>query len=249
MNNKFMEKFPNKSYFSYEDILRQSITEGIKYTESYYKQRQEAINHILQNLNIDVSDFKQKDNKYYFPVLFAEIIYIIAIDLEKNPTKFSISSKLKRNKIEEISFDDRLSFMIEIFTELKKDYPTYKSIIDETACYFLYPYYNVKDLNICIQKLNNMIQDIELPLISYNPDQNHKIHEFLKTDKGKVFIQNNIQEYNSNTTKMEEELIEQLLSIDSSNPIMIPTNELNEQIQKTKNEIDKLQNFLKSYKI
>lgn len=246
MKDDFIKKFPDKTYFAYDEILKQSISKGIKYTNDYYKQKQEAINHILKNLNIDVSAFKQKDNKYYFPILFAEIIYIIAKDLENNPTKFSISSKLKRNKIEEISFDDRLSFMIEIFTELKKDYPSYKSIIDETACYFLYPYYNVKDLTICIEKLNDMIQNIELPLISYNPNQNKLVHDFLKTDQGKTFIENNIGEYNSNTTKNEEQLIEQLLSIDSSKKIMIPTDELNEQIEKIKIEIDKLQDILKN---
>lgn len=246
MKGDFVKDFPDKTHFTYDEILKQSISDGIKYTGDYYKQKQEAINHILKNLNIDVSAFKQKDNKYYFPILFAEIIYIIAKDLENNPTKFSITSKLKRNRIEELSFDDRLSFMIEIFTELKKDYPSYKSIIDETACYFLYPYYNVKDLTICIEKLNDMIQNIELPLISYNPNQNKLVHDFLKTDQGKKFIENNVQEYNSNISEYEEQLIEQLLSIDSSNKIMTPTDELDKQIEIIKNEIDKLQNILKN---
>lgn len=246
MKGDFVKDFPDKTHFTYDEILKQSISDGIKYTGDYYKQKQEAINHILKNLNIDVSAFKQKDNKYYFPILFAEIIYIIAKDLENNPTKFSITSKLKRNRIEELSFDDRLSFMIEIFTELKKDYPSYKSIIDETACYFLYPYYNVKDLTICIEKLNDMIQNIELPLISYNPNQNKLLHDFLKTDQGKKFIENNVQEYNSNISEYEEQLIEQLLSIDSSNKIMTPTDELDKQIEIIKNEIDKLQNILKN---
>lgn len=246
MKGDFVKDFPDKTHFTYDEILKQSISDGIKYTGDYYKQKQEAINHILKNLNIDVSAFKQKDNKYYFPILFAEIIYIIAKDLENNPTKFSITSKLKRNRIEELSFDDSLSFMIEIFTELKKDYPSYKSIIDETACYFLYPYYNVKDLTICIEKLNDMIQNIELPLISYNPNQNKLVHDFLKTDQGKKFIENNVQEYNSNISEYEEQLIEQLLSIDSSNKIMTPTDELDKQIEIIKNEIDKLQNILKN---
>ena len=244
-----MEQFPNKPYFSYEEILMQSISKGIEYTSDYYKQKQEAINHILKNLNINVSAFKRKDNKYYFPVLFAEIIYIIAKDLENNPHKFSISSKLKRNKIEDISFDERLSFMVEIFKELKKDYPKYKSMIDETACYFLYPYYNAKDLAICAEKINNMIRDIELPLISYNPNQNKLIHNFLKTDQGKKFIENNIEKYDLNISEHEEQLIEQLLSIDSSDKIMTPTDKLNMQIEIVKTEIDKLQELLKESQV
>ena len=91
-----------------------------------------------------------------------------------------------------------------------------------------------------------MIQNIELPLISYNPNQNKLVHDFLKTDQGKKFIENNVQDYKSNISEYEEQLIEQLLSIDSSNKIMTPTDELDKQIEIIKNEIDKLQNILKN---
>ena len=60
MKGDFVKDFPDKTHFTYDEILKQSISDGIKYTGDYYKQKQEAINHILKNLNIARCKMKLK---------------------------------------------------------------------------------------------------------------------------------------------------------------------------------------------
>lgn len=238
MNKDFVKNNPNKYYYDYEEIISQCNYYG-EDSGPFYDRMYKIVSPALKNLNIDIKLFQVKDKQYQIPILFAEIIYIIVDSAAMNSRKNSFASKLKNNKFNDLSFDEKCIFIMSVFSELKKDYPEFEERIEKVEFDFLYPYYNVKDLMNFIGELKQIINMIDLPLIGYDNTIYNEIHSMF-TEIGKGIDDNNKELYNNMINHAGHKLIEQLCALRGSTYLLMPDNELNECFETLKNDIEKL---------
>ena len=117
MNEGFIKQNSGNYYFNKDEIITQLCP---KYEDiSVFKSRiNQILPDVLKNLHIDIKVFKERNNKYRIPILFAEIIYIIVKEATNDSSKNSFVSKLKNNKFEELSFNDKVTFITVSYTHL-----------------------------------------------------------------------------------------------------------------------------------
>lgn len=242
MTEEFMRANPEKYYFDYKELILQCITE-YETIETFYDRIQKVLPKCLKNLQIDIKLFETTHKRYEIPILFAEIIYIIVREAAKDSSTNSFVSLLKNNKFNKLSFDNKLKFIIMVFDELKKDYPTHIEVIEKVEFNFLYPYYNVKDLMNFKDKLCQIESLIELPLIGYDKEINDFFHGIFTQSEGKI-EEKYKEQYNKLIKHAGHQLAEQLWSLRGSTYLLLQDNELNECFEKLKADIENLKQVL-----
>ena len=179
MTEEFMRENKEKTHFNYAEIINQVYPEEFSSNDNeneYYRTRMEIISKILKNLGIDMNIYEISYNKYEIPIHLAELIFVIAKWIEENGSyQNSTISYLKRNKLSNVSIDDKIAIISNYFDEIAKDYSAISPLCDFVKKDFLTPYFHYMSLDLIIDKLISIRNTIELPLISYNKCDTDKI--------------------------------------------------------------------------
>lgn len=264
MTEEFMKANPEKYYFNFREIILQAVPEYVnkdieealkKLTDSedfsekqkrkiikenenlYYDPTQKKIKKAMKNLGFDTDLYKDENNHYKIPIIFAEMIYILAKNLASNSAKGSFASRLISNDLKKPTPKEKKNFINDVFEELKKDYPHIASKATEMQKELLYPYNKIKQIENVIKDLNTIKNSIEIPLISFDEKIYDKWDNIFSNMRKDI---DNKEYYDYILNHPGHQLIQQFYSLSTTTPLLQYNEELEKSIKNVENSIKKL---------
>ncbi len=250
MKDGYVKNHPNKTTFSLREIITQVMPENTSQTtENYYRHKIRIIQPILKVLGVDINLYKTSSNKYKIPALLAELVYVLAVEAEKDSSQTSNLSCIKYEELDKISVDDKIDIITNFFDEISKDFPKLKEICDYNKQMFLCSYRYYISVDLAIDKLNSIKNKIGLPLIAFDYESmNSKLEEYdkcLENNLIKVTYKNGeietLKKPNSENTPVFNEISKCLFGIKGTTNFLPYLQEMFDCLDKLSEEIENLQ--------
>lgn len=147
----------NKEYHDPDSLMYKDNENKARYLKTLKNDcdtQQKKVKLVLEAIGFDLEYYKNGIS-YLLPPIIAELIYVIA---KEDSSRDSIISNLKNNKVERLSYEERLSLEIKLFEEIKKDCDIYKVHLNETEGITINDYDVINACDTIIKHHNYLLQ-------------------------------------------------------------------------------------------
>ncbi len=170
MKDGYVQNHPKKTIYSLREVIVQVMPDNnsTQTTENYYRHKIRLIEPVLKVLGVDINLYKTASNRYKIPVILAELIYVIALEAERNSSQDSNISFLKYEEFDKISIEDRMNLLVKFFDEIAKDFPELKPFCETSKYQYLTSYKYYIEIDMLIDKLKSVRDSINLPIITFD---------------------------------------------------------------------------------
>lgn len=199
---------------------------------------QRKVKKVMENLGINIEKYKDQKGNYKIPILFAEMIYVLAKTFSENTSKNSFASYLFKNEFELPSTDDKKELINSTFEELKKDYPHISEKANKRQMEFMYPYNKIDTLNNCITQLTDIKNSIETPIIGYDEAVYNKWDDFLNYLRDDI---KNTEYYDYIINLPGHQLLQHFYSLSGTTEILLYDEELEKALKRIEKNIKQLE--------
>lgn len=267
MTEEFMKANPEKYYFNFKEIIvqtlpksyRERIEKEIEFATNvtpfesekhnpattieneYCDPMQRKVKKVMENLGINIEKYKDQKGNYKIPILFAEMIYVLAKTFSENTSKNSFASYLFKNEFELPSTDDKKELINSTFEELKKDYPHISEKANKMQIEFMYPYNKFDKIKEYIKHLEKIQNSIGIPMIGYDEILYNKWDDFFNNLRDDI---KDTEYYDYIINHPGHQLLQHFYSLSGTTEILSYDEELEKALKRIEKNINQLEKEL-----
>lgn len=267
MTEEFMKANPEKYYFNFKEIIVQTLPEYYKQRikkeiefatnktpfesekhnpattieNEYCDPLQRKVKKVMENLGVNIEKYKDQKGNYKIPILFAEMIYVLAKTFSENTSKNSFASYLFKNEFELPSPDDKKELINSTFEELKKDYPHISEKANIMQMEFMYPYNKIETIKEYIEHLKKIQNSIGMPMIGYDEILYNTWSDIFNNSKDGI---ENEELYDYIINHPGHQLLQQFYSLNGTTEILLYDEELEKSLKRIEKNIKQLEKEL-----
>jgi len=267
MTEEFMKANPEKYYFNFKEIIvqtlpksyRERIEKEIEFATNvtpfesekrnpattieneYCDPMQRKVKKVMENLGINIEKYKDQKGNYKIPILFAEMIYVLAKTFSENTSKNSFASYLFKNEFELPSTDDKKELINSTFEELKKDYPHISEKANKMQIEFMYPYNKINKIKEYIKHLEKIQNSIGIPMIGYDEILYNKWDDFFNNLRDDI---KDTEYYDYIINHPGHQLLQHFYSLSGTTEILSYDEELEKALKRIEKNINQLEKEL-----